>query len=307
MSLTSFVSYPDRGKGGRSDFRGNCSPRLIQDLFEHYRPRLVYDPAIGSGTSRDVAQRLGIPGFFTDLAQGFDVRANEPSYSGFDFAFWHPPYWDIIKYSGPGGQWGGRGNPSDLSLIEDYDAFVCALDEATFRIYETLQRGGHLAVLVGDVRRRGLLYSIQRDMRWFGEPEAFIVKAQHNTTSERRQYGSNNFVAIVTEYLVITKKPDAWVVPLRITDLSSSVDTRNWSGASWQAIVRSGLEALGGEASLPELYETLSAHRRAKIADHVGTDWQAIVRRELQERPHFTPVKRGRWRLVQPVAAAKAA
>ncbi len=300
--LTSLVSYPDRGVGGNARFRGNCAPTLIADLLAHYQPRLFYDPAIGSGTSRDVAQQRGVPGFFTDLAQGFDVRHSEPPFSGFDFAFWHPPYWDIIKYSGPGGQWGGPGNPGDLSLIPDYGAFISALDEATYRIYETLQRGGRLAVLVGDVRRRGLLYPLQRDMRWFGEPEAFIVKAQHNTQSERRQY-SGNFVAIVTEYLVITRKPDAWLVPLRVTDLTSQIDTREWRGATWQSIVRSGLEALGGEADLPALYAAVEAHRRAQQAAQVGTDWQAIVRRELQARPHFAPVARGRWRLCTPPAA----
>ncbi len=291
--LTSLVSYTDRGSGGQSAFRGNCSPRLVQDLIEHYKPRLFYDPAIGSGTSRDVAQSMQVPGFFSDLAQGYNVLENEPPYSGFDFAFWHPPYWNIIPYSGPGGQWGGAGNTSDLSLIADYGEFIKALDEATYRIYETLKRGGRLAVLVGDVRRKGVLYPIQRDMRWFGNPDAFIVKAQHNTVSSRTAY-SGNFVAIVTEYLVVTKKADAWIVPLRVTN-TKEADTRNWNGATWQNLVRAGLEFLGGEADLSALYQCLQEHRRVQEASAKEIDWQAIVRRELQIRPHFRKIERGRW------------
>ena len=32
--LTSIVSYPERGEGGNNKYRGNCSPKLIEDLFE---------------------------------------------------------------------------------------------------------------------------------------------------------------------------------------------------------------------------------------------------------------------------------
>lgn len=30
--MQSIVSYKDRGIGGNSHYRGNCSPRLIEDL-----------------------------------------------------------------------------------------------------------------------------------------------------------------------------------------------------------------------------------------------------------------------------------
>ena len=31
--LTSIVSYPERGTGGNNRYRGNCSPKLIEDRF----------------------------------------------------------------------------------------------------------------------------------------------------------------------------------------------------------------------------------------------------------------------------------
>jgi len=34
-SLTSVVSYPERGVGGDNRYRGNCSPRLIEDLLSN--------------------------------------------------------------------------------------------------------------------------------------------------------------------------------------------------------------------------------------------------------------------------------
>ena len=296
--LTSLVSYPNRGEGGDPRFWGNCSPHLLGDLFEHYQPRLVYDPAVGSGTTRDVAERMGIQGYFDDLALGFNVLRDEPPFGGFDFGFFHPPYHNLAVYTGPGSVWGGEAHPDDLSRCPSYEVFLKRLNEATYRIYEALRKGAHLAVLVGDLRRKGRLYPIQRDMRWYGEPDALIIKAQHNTRSGRRTY-SGKFVALVHEYLVVTRKPDAWVVPLRVTEVQET-DTRQFPGATWQSIVEAALESLGGQAPLQNLYGVVSGHARAHKAEEVSTDWHAIVRRELQERPRFTPVERGVWRLVEP-------
>jgi hypothetical protein len=191
--------------------------------------------------------------------------------------------------------WGGQALAGDLSRCSSYDEFIARLNQASYRIYETLRQGGRLAILVGDLRRRGKFYPIQRDMRWYGEPESLIIKAQHNMRSNRRSY-SGRFVAIVHEYLVITRKPEAWVVPLRVTMIKRS-DTSRWNGVTWQSIVRGALERIGGQADLPDLYQAISVHARARQADQSGTDWQAIVRRELQERPHFRRLSRGRWAL----------
>ena len=42
-ALTSVVSYPERGHGGNNRYRGNCSPKLIEDLITHFRPHEVCD------------------------------------------------------------------------------------------------------------------------------------------------------------------------------------------------------------------------------------------------------------------------
>ena len=48
--LTSIVSYPERGEGGDNRYRGNCSPKLIEDLIGFFKPKEICDYMCGSGT-----------------------------------------------------------------------------------------------------------------------------------------------------------------------------------------------------------------------------------------------------------------
>ena len=41
--LTSIVSYPERGEGGNNKYRGNCSPKLIEDLSGFFKPSEICD------------------------------------------------------------------------------------------------------------------------------------------------------------------------------------------------------------------------------------------------------------------------
>lgn len=50
--LTSIVSYPERGAGGNNRYRGNCSPKLIEDLIGFFRPKEICDYMCGSGTTK---------------------------------------------------------------------------------------------------------------------------------------------------------------------------------------------------------------------------------------------------------------
>ncbi len=47
--LTSIVSYPERGEGGNNRYRGNCSPRLIEDLLEFFQPRETVTTCAAAG------------------------------------------------------------------------------------------------------------------------------------------------------------------------------------------------------------------------------------------------------------------
>lgn len=50
--LTSIVSYPERGAGGNNRYRGNCSPKLIEDLIGFFKPKEICDYMCGSGTTK---------------------------------------------------------------------------------------------------------------------------------------------------------------------------------------------------------------------------------------------------------------
>ena len=65
--LTSIVSYPERGAGGNNRYRGNCSPKLIEDLIGFFKPKEICDYMCGSGTTKAAADKLGIKSQLYDL------------------------------------------------------------------------------------------------------------------------------------------------------------------------------------------------------------------------------------------------
>ena len=280
--MQSIVSYPVRGEGGLASYRGNCAPQLVEDLIDQFHPKLAVDPMIGGGTSRDVCARRNVPFWGSDLKAGFDVLTDEIPV-GADLLFNHPPYWNIIAYSS---------DPRDLSAIQDYGTFIKQLNLAMFRMYESIRSGGHLAVLVGDVKRKGLLYPIMRDMHWYGEPVNVVIKEQHNTTSGRTGVYAGKFIPIVHEYLVITRKPMSWFVTIHKAE-TVKLDTRKLTNCSWRSMVQTALEELGGEAELQDIYGLLEEHATAKNSN----TWKEHIRQALQL--HFVSVERGRWKLQQ--------
>ena len=99
----SIMSFPERGKWGKSSWRGNCSGFVYRELFERLRPAVFVDPMVGSGTSVEVAVEMGIQAFGLDLHSGFNaVRDSILTTVGkpADLVFSHPPYGGMVKYSG---------------------------------------------------------------------------------------------------------------------------------------------------------------------------------------------------------------
>jgi len=206
--LTSLVSYPKRNnQWGDPRFRGNCDGTLFRDLVLRYDAQNIADPMMGSGTTQDVVADLNRETgrareyWGADLSTGFNLQTmNLPG--GHDFIWVHPPYWNIIQYS--------DGAEGDLSCIRDFDAFCRALERCLGRCAVALAPGGRLAVLVGDVRRRGRYYSILRALlnseASLGQLRSIIIKAQHNTTSQRKRYRLED-PPIQHEYCVIIQRP----------------------------------------------------------------------------------------------------
>jgi len=291
--MKSIVSYPERGPWGDARYRGNCSGHLIADLVREFRPKKFVDPMVGSGTSRDVCADLDVPCWASDLRDGFDLTQDDIPVA-FDFGFVHPPYDRIIPYSGS--MWGTEPDPRDLSQCASYEDFLAKLDAATFHLYDALRGGGNLAVLIGDVRKQGVLYPISRDMKWYGDCVAEIIKVQHNTWSSRVAYSGRQFIELAHEYLILTRKPKGWAIPVRVT----TFETANLATQAWRNVVQAALEVLGeGAHSLAEIYHAMLDHPRVKAARERKQDWMAKARQTLQMYAQvFTHVGRDAWQLV---------
>lgn len=206
--LCSVVSYPDRGPWGDPMYRGNCSGWLIKDLILRFKCRSVFDPAEGGGTIKDVV--TGINQFLRreiyykgkDLNHGWDVLTSSLPKRQFDLVWYHPPYWDIIRYTE---------DSNDLSNCKTLQDFEDKLNKSTERLFKTVKPRGILAILIGDKRREGNYYALLRTLlinQNIGKLKAIIVKIQHHCTSDKTFYSSSNpfLIPIKHEYCLIFQK-----------------------------------------------------------------------------------------------------
>jgi len=206
--MCSVVSYPDRGPWGDSNYRGNCSGHLVKDLIIRFKCNSVFDPSEGGGTVRDVV--AGINQYLKkdikyegrDLRQGWDILTGQLPEKQYDLVWYHPPYWDIIRYSE---------NPKDLSNTPTIREFESTLNRSIERLYQTVRPGGVMAVLIGDKRKFGQYYALFRTLLMnekIGQLKAIIIKIQHNCRSDQRTYEQSNpfLIPIKHEYCLIFQK-----------------------------------------------------------------------------------------------------
>ena len=311
--LTSFMAFPERGEGGKSSWRGNCSPKVVEAILKYVLDVKKYngkdtstftllDPMSGSGTSEKVANKYGIKSYLYDLNPNpacgrgnWNALKDEVDESA-DLIFFHPPYHDIIKYSG--NMWGSS-HPDDLSRCASYKEFVEKLNCVLKKLYMALRRDGRLAVLVGDIRSGGEFHSMQNDMMKLGEYESFIVKAQFNCVSDSRTY-RKPFIPVVTEYMLVFRKDDIFVVPFEKA-LSSTFDIREKDDPSltWHHLVRMTLENMGGEATLPQLYCALASHPKSKKNPHYMERIRATI---YEHQNQYKKTGEGKFKLAYTVA-----
>lgn len=208
-NLCSLVSYPHRGPWGDPGYPGNCSGWLVKDLILRLGAKKVLDPAEGSGTVRQVVQGLNhyrgvdIKYHGRDLRQGWDLLRDRMPGQDYDLVWFHPPYWDIIRYSC---------DPRDLSNCSSLEQYEEKLELACQRLVRALRPGGVLAVLMGDKRRQGRYYCLMRRLLQsteLGQLKAIIIKAQHNCRSSSKNYPRSDpcFIPITHEYCLLFQKP----------------------------------------------------------------------------------------------------
>lgn len=301
--MQSIVSYPDRGPYGLNSYRGNCSGLLIKDIIEQYHLKGLSDFMVGSGTTEDVVREAGIRGDFADLNRGFDMMSMDiPNRA--ESIFWHPPYGDMIVYSNE--QYSAKEVErktglsaetilaDDLSRCPTWEEFVKKMNYCMMKQFSALEKGGRMFVLVGDMKRRGKLYSMLCDIIKPGTLEQVIIKAQHNCWSDRQTYSNRNFVPIVHEYLLVTRKDEGLVIPVS-WGTTKTYDMRSFTDQSWRDLVYSVIQENGGQMSLQELYDALKDSAKAKKNTH----WQEKIRQTVQNIKRFIRTERGTYALAQ--------
>lgn len=289
--LTSFMAYPERGNGGNNLWRGNCSPEVVASVLKYILDTKRYygkdtsqftllDPMSGSGSSKAAADRLGVQSVLYDLNPapatglgGWNALKHDVEDSA-DLIFFHPPYHNIIQYSG--NMW-GKPHPDDLSRCENYNDFLEKLNLCIRKFYMALRKDGRLAVLVGDIRSQGNFYSIQHDMMRMGDFESFLVKGQFNCVSDSRRY-QKPFIPIVTEYLLLFHKKEVLMIPFHYAmEGNFSIAETDLSALTWHHLIRMTMESTGGKMTLGELYQRLQSHPKALKNTHYKERIRATI------------------------------
>lgn len=292
----SILSFPERGKWGKSSWRGNCSGHIYKALFDQYQPKSFCDPMMGSGTSIEVAKEMGIEAHGLDLHQGFNAiqhSIRDAIGKEVDFCHSHPPYAGMIKFSGA--VWGDKANPADLSHCLDDDDFHEKLHMVLMNQREATKAGGYYGTLIGDLRKDGRYVSYQAECiarMPRTELASVVIKAQHNTVSGNNSYGKMKHFMITHEYLLLWQKPKS---PLSILiDLSAMAKQQAGRVQSaWKVIVAHAMRALGGKAVLSDLYKKIAESAPEKM--QANENWQAKVRQTLQLNSSFNSDERGVW------------
>lgn len=298
--MQSVLSFPNRGRWGKSSWRGNCSGHVYKALFEQFQPSLFCDPMVGSGTSIEVAREMGIKAVGLDLHSGFNVLRDsilQALGEHADLVVSHPPYGDMIVYSGE--VWGNEAHPDDLSRCADQDDFADKLQIALLNQREATRDGGIYGTLIGDLRRNGRYYSYQADAisrMPADELCSVVIKTQHNTMSGRQSYRAMSMPYIVHEYLLLWRKPEVARCLLTTMAIMSSQLERKKHG-SWRSVVRQALIGLGGPAPLEAIYEAVAATAPDRL--RANQHWKPKVRQTVQRFSDFVNHDRGVWGLAQ--------
>lgn len=294
--MQSVVSYPDRGKYGKSNYRGNCSGRLIEDIIDQYRITSLSDYMVGSGTTEDVVNSRGLTGYFTDLSRGYDMLSMDIPERPQN-CFWHPPYDRAVVYSGNmydadevDRKYGIDCRANDLSRCRDWDEFVKKMNYCMLKQFASLEKGGRMFVLMGDIKKKGKLYSMLADIAKPGTLEQIVIKMQHNCVSDRTTYSRQNFIPIVHEYLMVCRKDEPMIIPVMLS-VRKNLDMRDSLNTTWRDTVLAVFQHYGKEMSLQELYEELAPHKKAKA----NPNWQAKVRQTVQDERYFKRTYRGHY------------
>ena len=226
---TTIWSFKDRGDWAthKGDYPGNCSPYVVKNLLIKYTNKndIVLDQFVGSGTTiieslllnrktigidiNDKAlnitkSRIKDIGGKYKLIRG-DATKLILKNKSIDFICTHPPYMDIIKYS--------NGIKGDISLLSG-EEFYNSIKLVAIESFRVLKEKCYCAILIGDIRKNGLIVPVGFNVMELFLNEGFllkeiIIKKQHNCKSTDKWIEiakKRNFLLIQHEYIFVFQK-----------------------------------------------------------------------------------------------------
>lgn len=168
------IEKRDKSGSHNAGYWGNFIPQIPNQLIRRYTKKneFVLDTFLGSGTTLIECMHLKRKGVgielqeeIADLARrniesdssfgdqdinivigdssSLDFREllNEMNIASVQFAFLHPPYWDIIKFSD---------DERDLSNAADINDFLAKMGRIADNVYQVLDENRYMALVIGD-------------------------------------------------------------------------------------------------------------------------------------------------------------
>lgn len=125
-----------------------------------------------------------------------------------DLVATHPPYYNVIRYS-------GSGVPGDLSAAKSLEEYLAMVRQVAREAYRVLKPSKHMGILVGDTRVHKHYVPITHYVLRVLLDEGFIlreevVKIQHKMKTTREKWvklKEREFLLIYHEKLFILRKP----------------------------------------------------------------------------------------------------
>ncbi len=235
------IDKRDNSGAHSGDYHGNFVPQIPFQLFSRYTKKgdWILDPFMGSGTSLIEAQRMRRNSIGIDLQESV---ANEASnriraesnpeckaqvfvgdssslnmgalldsigLKKYQFAIFHPPYWDIIKFSD---------NPKDLSNAGSLDSFLEGFGKVIDNTTPYLEKNRYCAVVIGDKYANSQVvplgfYCMNLFMQKGFLLKAILVKNFGDTKGKANQQSiwryralASDFYIFKHEYIFIFKK-----------------------------------------------------------------------------------------------------